>query len=597
MGFLKELKERNVVKVGAIYAITGWVVIQIASIAFPTFAAPDWVLRVFIFVVLLGFPLALVMAWALELTPEGIKRAESSVGEKRMWTIAISLALLTIAWFEFGAPAVRTTDVVATAEKVEAEEQGVSIAVLPFLDLSADEDQGYFALGMSEELLNVLAQIDGLAVASRTSAFAFQGSELGVVEIADKLGVNHILEGSIRKAGDQLRITAQLIDTRTDRHLWSETFDRELKDVFVIQDEIATAIVEALREPLGIVDAGSAVTLPASTDNLDAYTLYLEGRELFFLRHVAPAVEKLERMAALDPNFARGLGLLSAVYTVAPSWIGEDRPYIQLSKDTAERAIALDPELALPHAVLGFAYFSTKPINIAVAEEYLLRAITLDPRDATPLSWLALLYNYSGFTDKAEAMFKECLRVEPGYFNCRRNLAANYMMHGEYETGARLFESAISQLPWVNDPNASILFGLRAAGRETEFQLMGNYDLVTIGAHQAGWIDLLENPPPALPEKRARFRTALKEVVDAERGTWSHVNLANTMLAAIGHPEDIRLNEMEWYWAFLLQPAYRESERRFTDLEELGLIDYFDKVGPPPRCKRVAPRRYDCALN
>ncbi|MDX1455740.1 MAG: adenylyl cyclase, partial [Gammaproteobacteria bacterium] len=260
MSFFKELKERNVVKVAVIYAVTGWLLAQIADLALPAFGAPDWVLRVFLFFLLLGFPVALIMAWALELTPEGIRKAESSAGEKRMWSIAVILVVMVVAWFELGmqkesAPSAQVDSPVAVAAPAQGkavEEQGVSIAVLPFIDLSSEQDQQFFALGMSEELLNVLAKIDRLEVASRTSAFAFQGSELGAQAIGRQLGVDHVLEGSIRKSGERLRITAQLIDVETDRHLWSDTYDRELADVFDIQDEITSAIVESLREPLGI---------------------------------------------------------------------------------------------------------------------------------------------------------------------------------------------------------------------------------------------------------------------------------------------------------------------------------------------------------
>ena len=239
----------------------------------------------------------------------------------------------------------------------EAKAGGTSIAVLPFVNMSGDKDNEYFSDGISEELLNVLVRVDGLGVASRTSSFAYKGSPLGTAAIAEALKVNHVLEGSVRKSGNHVRITAQLIDAVDDRHLWSETYDRELTDIFAIQEEIANSIVDALRDELGTAQsATSVVTVRADTENLEAYELYLKARELFIARRELPeSIRLFEQVTQMDPGFARGWEGLAAVYAVANSWGIDDRDYDALAKSAAERALQLDPALSMPWAALATA--------------------------------------------------------------------------------------------------------------------------------------------------------------------------------------------------------------------------------------------------
>jgi TolB-like protein len=244
MSLLAELKRRKVVRVAVVYAATAFVVLQAADIMLPNLGVPDWALRLVVMLLVLGFPVALVLAWALEVTPEGIKRTDSSateagevttapalLGKRTVFVAAIMLTLgvgLGAGWFfrPMSSPAPLATGQTADAAAAR------SIAVLPFVNMSDDAANEFFADGISEELLNVLVRVDGIGVASRTSSFAYKGRELGAAAIARELGVNHILEGSVRKAGNRVRITAQLIDAVNDRHLWSETYDRELTDIF-----------------------------------------------------------------------------------------------------------------------------------------------------------------------------------------------------------------------------------------------------------------------------------------------------------------------------------------------------------------------------
>ena len=272
MSFLKELKRRNVFKVAIAYLITAWVLIQIADILAPQLNLPDWAPRLITFILLLGFPLSLLLAWAFDLTPEGIRAEESKTGDKGLYVIASLMAIAVIAWY---ANDYRTTNV---------DDGTRSIAVLPFVNMSGDADNEYFSDGISEELLNVLAKIPSLKVASRTSSFSFRSQQKEIQDIAEELGVGLVLEGSVRREADRVRITAQLIDAKSGFHVWSETYDRSLKNIFATQDEIAMAIVDALKLELGTEKLPHQATFEIDPATYDKY---LRARQLFPSRRPA----------------------------------------------------------------------------------------------------------------------------------------------------------------------------------------------------------------------------------------------------------------------------------------------------------------------
>ncbi|MCZ6536638.1 MAG: adenylyl cyclase, partial [Gammaproteobacteria bacterium] len=268
MSIFRELKRRNVFRVAAAYAVVAWLLIEVTATVFPIIKLPDWSVTLVAAFILIGFPLALILAWAFEITPEGIKlekdvdRSQSvtHVTGRKIDYFIIAALVLALGFFAFDkfvlgpsrdAELVQATTQAVAELSTEIEKSEVpdnSIAVLPFVNMSSDPEQGYFSDGISEELLNVLVHVDGLRVASRTSSFAFKGGNKNLAEIADILKVSYLLEGSVRKAGNRVRITAQLIEAASDRHLWSEIYDRDLTDIFAIQSEIANAIVAALRE-------------------------------------------------------------------------------------------------------------------------------------------------------------------------------------------------------------------------------------------------------------------------------------------------------------------------------------------------------------
>jgi len=324
VSFFSELKRRNVFRVGIAYAVTAWILLQVADLVLENLSAPPIVMKVFMLALAIGFPVALIFAWAFELTPEGIKlekdvdrsKSITHVTAQRMnrniiIALAIAVVLLLVDKFtpdiDTGAEPATARVESAAAPAPQAEEEEKSIAVLPFVDMSPNGDQGYFADGISEEILNVLVKTHTLKVAGRTSSFQFRGRSEDLRTIGEQLGVENILEGSIRKANNRVRITAQLVKASDGFHLWSETYDRDLTDIFAIQDEIARAITDALAIQLNLADTGKRL-VSASTGNMDAYDRYLEARSLIAKREdFQRAIELLDEATRMDPEFAEGI--------------------------------------------------------------------------------------------------------------------------------------------------------------------------------------------------------------------------------------------------------------------------------------------------
>src|SRR5204863_5993420 len=308
--FFAELKRRNVYKVAIAYGVVAWLLMQIASQIFPFFEIPNWTVRLVVLLLILGFPIALILAWAFELTPEGLKRTEAVDREapkpsrNRLWIhIVIVAAGLSVGLFFVGR---------YTAPKVTRSSDSLakSIAVLPFDNLSRDPDNAYFAEGIQEEILTRLAKIADLKVISRTSTQRYQSKPVNLAEIAKQLGVANILEGSVQKAGDQVRVNVQLLNAQTDFHLWADTYDRKLVDIFSVESEIARAIAEALQAKLSGGEQRALAVKP--TNNPEAYDAYLRGLAFDTRNYsalaspdvVAKAAGFYERAVQLDPNFA-----------------------------------------------------------------------------------------------------------------------------------------------------------------------------------------------------------------------------------------------------------------------------------------------------
>ncbi|MFC1701909.1 tetratricopeptide repeat protein [Pseudomonadota bacterium] len=419
MSFFNELKRRNVVRVSIAYVVVSWLLIQAAGVLEPALLLPDWVDRVVTVLLLIGFPIVILFAWAFELTPEGVKltkdvdrnRSITPVTGKKLEYFTIAALSLVVVFFlikEFvplGDQAAQQAEVLDTpadtgaAKTEQAETQ--SIAVLPFEDYSENADQDHFSRGIAEEILNLLAKTNGLRVAARTSSFAFAGSEVDIREIGAKLNVDTVLEGSIRKSGDKIRITAQLIKIEDGYHLWSETYDRDYSDIFKIQDEISAAIMASLKVHLLGEEAQPVVT--ERTHNMDAYSAYLIGKERLALLgkdNIELAIKKFEESIQIESDYA------PAHASLARAWLmleyepkGPEKEQVDLVVIPAiERAVELSPDLPEVIAVRGLHHMYR--FRYDEARRDFDRAIELNPNYALAYLWRSeTFYEQEKFLD------------------------------------------------------------------------------------------------------------------------------------------------------------------------------------------------------
>ena len=440
MNFFQELRRRNVFRMGVAYVLGAWILLQIIDFVLEVIAAPDWILQVFFLAAAAGLPAVLIISWVFEMTPEGVKR-ESQIdrgqsitphtGRKldRVVIVFLALAVATLLLDKFvdrgglapsGSPISQPEPVVGSAPHETAEPvvsrapDSRSIAVLPFVNMSKDPDQEYFSDGISEELLNVLVRVEGLRVPSRTSSFTFKDSNMKVADIGRELQVDHVLEGSVRKSGNRIRVTAQLIDVHTDTHLWAETYTRELDDIFAVQDEIASAIVGALKITLSGDEQQSMSN--RSTSNAEAYNKFLLGRHLWNQRTAASllaSVTPLQEAVEIDPAFDQAWSALADAYTLIPEYnAGAIEDYIPLGREAAEQALALNPESA--RALTARAYIkSVYEFDMAGAISDYERAIELEPDYATAHQWYGEFLAVQRRTDEALEQMRLAAEADP----------------------------------------------------------------------------------------------------------------------------------------------------------------------------------------
>jgi TolB-like protein len=461
--------------------------------------------------------------------------------------------------------------------------------VLPFVNMSGDKDNEYFSDGISEELLNVLVRVDGLGVASRTSSFSYKGSTLGTAAIASALKVNHVLEGSVRKAGNQVRITAQLIDAVDDRHLWSETYDRELTDIFAIQEEIANAIVNALREELAPAQAAApTVTVRADTENLEAYQLYLKARELFIARRELPESMRLfEQVTRMDPGFARGWEGLAAMYVVAPSWGIVGRDYAELAKSAAARALQLDPSLSMPWAALAAAEQRSWPVDWGRNFELFDRAIAADTHNGTAFLWRGQNWVIMGFFDRAIADFDRCLALDPQYQNCKRWKAIALLYSGKTDQAMRLFEQGIAAGFVKNRADTFIVPLVRRGDRVGATLLLR--ELAASPAVIAAVLQSIERPAPI---SAADLDALVRDVVGVARPGVQTVVLENLYLWLGQYDRMPGTGESVWWDPAL--PGFRNSATFKKILNGMGVPAYWREKGFPPHCRAVGAKDFTC---
>jgi TolB-like protein len=595
MGLFDELKRRKVFKVGAAYLVVAWLAVQAASIGFPAFDAPPWALRIFILIALLGFPIAVVMAWVFDFTREGVKLDVDTSGSKRLFAVAALLIVLALGWYFYGQPSFRKGDV-ATPAIADRN----SIAVLPFANISGKADEDYFSDGMTEELLNVLAKVPQLKVVARTSVFQFKGKGGDIREIGRKLGVTNIIEGSVRRDGEQVRITAQLVRVADGFHIWSETYDRKLESVFALQDEIAQRIGAALKLSLGVA-APVATRAPIDPE---AYDEYLKGRALLRQRQDLPgAIAHFKKALAKAPEFAAGWSSLSLTYEVSFWYTPHTTAAFQVEllsgeKAAAERAAALEPDAAATEHALG--NLARAQFKYALAEGHYLRAMQIDlSYPDVREDYAELLYEVGRMEDSALAA-RQLVKLDP-YFSVGwvrlREAASALDRRDEVEESVRQMR-AIN--PGAFAGKLGLLDYALVYGRADEARA-ALAEIVTRWPKDATFAQTLL--PWALGEPGIDLSKLRAAVADAPEGEASYYFIARQDIA--GYNADIETHGaiLEAYYFANLYSSRPAGHAMLRDprvkamLVRYGFPAYWREKGWPAGCRPLGETDFECGAD
>jgi TolB-like protein/tetratricopeptide (TPR) repeat protein len=468
--FFAELKRRNVYKVAVAYAVIAWLLIQAASILLPIFEVPPSVMKAFVVIIAIGFVVALIVAWTFEMTPSGMKRTEDIRPDEKLpqWSrrkfASLILVLTICAAALLGYQVFRAKP---TESSAVSELPAKSIAVLPFESLSRDPDNAFFADGVQDEILTRLAKVADLKVIARTSTQKFKNAPENLPEIAKQLGVMNILEGSVQKANDEVRVNVQLINGLTNAHLWAEIYDRKLTDIFAVESDIAKTIADQLQAKLSGQEKDAMSKKP--TANPEAYDLYLRGRFFWNKRtslDLPKAVEYFDQAVAKDPNYALAYSGLADAYVLYPDYgVGAPDIFYPKAKEMAMKAISLEASLGAPHATLGAVYTNlVHDFARAIAE--FDRAIELDPKYATAYQWKTTPLSALGEFDRAIASDRQAIALDPLSLIVNSDLAFNYL-------NAHRFDDAIAQSRKTLDidPNFYVVRGYLGLGLQFKGKL------------------------------------------------------------------------------------------------------------------------------
>jgi TolB-like protein len=467
--FFAELKRRNVYKVAIAYAVAGWALAQGIAQVFPVFDIPNWAVRLMVLAIVIGFPIALVVAWAFELTPQGIKRTEdvdptlsTHRPAKRTWMFVVVIGgAISLSLFFLGRYTARNS---SSAFGLPAK----SIAVLPLLNESGDPADEYFSDGLSEELIAALAQIKELKVIGRSSSFRFKDRKEETKTIGEKLGVATLLEGTVRKQGERVRIVAELINAADGIELWTRTFDRELKDIFAVQQEIAAAVASSLKVTLLGPDQRPSAN-PA-TKNTEAHNAYLQGHYYFQRRNLEDyrkAVGHYDEAIRLDPDYALAYAERSEAWTLIGDLTGEGKTAWPKARTDAEKAVAIAPALAEAHAALGWVRFFTE-WRFAEGLSELKRAKELAPANPTANDLLARVIVYLGRLDEAEKQGRQAVELDPLASAPQNNLARILWYQGKLDEADAVARKAAELQPnSASSRRWQVLVAIRRGDKET----------------------------------------------------------------------------------------------------------------------------------
>jgi len=616
MSLIEELKRRNVFRVGIAYVVVAWLTIQVADVVLDNFGAPAWIFRVLLFLLAIGFPFAMIFAWAFELTPDGLKR-ENEVDRtasiapqtgKKLDRVIIAVLLLALGYFAYdkfvvatdrsasqAAPAAQSGQepVVESAagpaaELVAPAVSDRSIAVLPFVNMSADPAQEYFSDGVTEEIINALVRIPGLSVAARTSVFALKGKQRDVRELGRELGVAQVLEGSIRTDGDQVRITAQLIKVDDGFHLWSETFDRKLENIFAIQEGIANAIAEVITQQSAPPSTQSA----GRSTNVENYDAYLRGRALLRNRGDAELAEALvlfRKVTVADPQFAPGWAALAITADVT-----DDNTNAEL---WAKRALALDPNNVDALNALGAVYRDSW--RWAEAQESFERALAIDPLSSQLLEDYAEFLAFTGQVEKQLTFAARGYDVDPYLAPLADVYFESLMSAGDLARATEVIDRASSQseLQYLDISRLMVFF--ETGDAEGIRSLIGALRLQE--EDRLAVLAALDNPADASALAHVRRMVNFDA---STSGAEDIAILAESVLLYIGDT-DYLINDYlrtfaQRHWGSFesfylpLYAGFRRHERFVELLELAGLPAYWDSIGWPRYCQRAEGGTITC---
>ncbi len=612
MNLLNELKRRNVFKVAGVYAVVAWLLMQLASTLESSLNLPAWFDTTITATLLIGFPIALLLAWAFEMTPEGVRKTEAGSNEpvepsSKWFEVSVVVGLVLVVGMSFWQLFFKSNEVInneVTADLMssavdnqlaqEPEIEAVSansIAVLPFTDLSPNGDQEYFSDGMSEEILNVLVRVAGLQVSSRTSAFRYKSSDLRIPEIAKELKVRHVLEGSVRKSGETIRITAQLIDAQNDKHLWSETYDRPLttENIFAIQDEISNAIVQAMGAELGI-EKIEKINITTATDNLTAYELFLKARPLFLARNDLDIADAyLIKAIELDENYAKAWEMRAAIQMLMDDYGYSDKSGEELdllSQQFALKAIEIQPMSALAKSTLAnLQMYVIEGDYIAKSIDLFNESIEIDPNLASTYNWRGLAYSTAGMLDQAEKDYHSCLRLEPLYSACYTNLTISAFIQ-DLESAHKMLIKGLNKdiinIQYID------LFWLAKYKHELLFNVVVNHK-----ENLAGWgrVDELYQ---AYLHPEQNHRQLIDDILAFYKSNHSEAPVSfalELILVRIGAYELTPDPATMWGEAY---KVYRQSAEFKAYVIKSGIYQYWLDNGFPPQCRPVGADDFQC---
>jgi TolB-like protein len=551
MSLLGELKRRNVFRVAMFYAVAAWVLLQVGDLLFGALGVPPWGLRLLLGLLLLGFPLALVFAWIFELTPEGLKRerevdpATSITGRTAIKLDILIAVLLVIAIAVFvadrfinhrageqqAAPVAQGTapptgPSASSAPAAGPDAASASIAVLPFVNMSEDKANEYFSDGLTEELLNVLANVPGLRVIARTSSFAYKGKEVKIADVARDLNVDHVLEGSVRKSGNRVRITTQLIRSSDSSHLWSETYDRDLNDIFAVQDEISSQVVDALK--VRLLKPASSTAETGGTQVATAYEAYLKGRHL---RHEGEAESTLRGALAafdeatrLDPAYARAYaGKADALSTLASNAYISYETGFEQSRQAAKRALELAPDLAEAFLATGLIQWYVD-MDLRAAGQSIARALQLNPGSYDVQLAYSTFESSSGQHERAIAAAEKAVALDPIAPGAYVNLAGARLLARQYAGSEAAARRAIALAPDRPAGHYTLGWALMLQNRSDE--ALAEFNKESIGWQRTTGRALVFARTGKADQARAEVESMLKAFGEAASYQYAQINAA-----------------------------------------------------------------------